>query len=95
MGPGPDPGQVTGIVVALQRGAGGVVLANGKRCTFLSGGTAVGPGGHRLNYACGRSARAGFRFGTANRSQPTWTIRFAGTPDPRRYRRVKIHVAWR
>jgi hypothetical protein len=71
-----------------------VVLANGKRCTFLSGGTAVGPGRHRLNYACGRSARAGFLFGTANRSHPTWTIRFAGRPDPPRYRLVKIRTAW-
>ena len=72
-----------------------VVLANGKRCTFLSGGTGVGPGGHRLNYACGRVGNGGFLYGIPNRRRPTWTIRYAKNPDPPRYRRVKIRVAWR
>jgi hypothetical protein len=70
-----------------------LVLANGKRCAFLSGGTSVGPGGHRLNYACGRSPGGGFLYGIPNRQRPTWTIRFAKNLDPGRYRRVKIRVA--
>jgi hypothetical protein len=60
----PSPWAREGVVVRTQldeanrgRRPGGrpwaVVLANGKRCGFLSGGTAVGPGSHRLNYACG------------------------------------------
>jgi hypothetical protein len=72
-----------------------VVLASGKRCGFLSGGTAVGPGGHRLNYGCGRSPHAGFLFGIPNRTRPTWTIRFARSVDSPTYRRVKIRTAWR
>jgi hypothetical protein len=73
-----------------------VVLANGKRCTFLAGGTAVGPGGHRLNYGCGRAPNAGFLFGIPRRDRPTWTIRFSRkTFDEARYRWVNIRMVWR
>jgi hypothetical protein len=72
-----------------------VVLANGKRCTFLAGGTAVGPGGHRLNYGCGRAPNGGFLFGIPRRDRPTWTIRFSRkTFDEARYRWVNIRTVW-
>ena len=73
-----------------------VVLASGKRCTFLAGGTASGPGGHRLNYGCGRAPHAGYLFGLPRRDRPTWRIRFSRkTFDEARYRWIKIRAAWR
>jgi hypothetical protein len=64
-------------------------LADGSRCTFLTGAT-LGVAGMRLNYGCQNKAEV---IGDVERSAPVWRV-FARRPSEAIVRYVDVLVAW-
>lgn len=64
-------------------------LANGRKCTMLTGAT-FGVAGMRANYGCGDNA---YVAGDPDRSLPTWRVFFLG-PRGFAVTQIGVRVAW-
>ncbi len=67
-----------------------IQLANGQRCTFMTGATRSTQG-MRVNYGC---IGGGFLVGDPLRCKTTWEMNYAQSIDPSKLNRVKIAKAW-
>jgi hypothetical protein len=67
----------------------GLELANGERCTLLTGATAV-LADERINYSC---EDGGFVLGEVDRSRPVWLVSYLAA-DAYASDLVPVAVAW-
>ena len=89
--PSPDqaPGTIQPVTVDPWDLPWALELANGERCTLLSGATAV-LAGERVNYGC---EGGGVVLGAAHRGQPIWTVSYLADESVAT-NVVEVAVAW-